>query len=401
MAVFEYTAAKFDGTVVKGQKEAFDLGDLKTKLRLENLFLREAKELKIKKKSTFFSFSSKIKTDKVVLFMRQLAILINAGVSLKDSIKALYQQETHATFKNILQEIQKDLIQGVMLSESISKYPKVFPSYFKNMIYVSEVSGRLSEVLNLLAEYYENEQRSRAKAKKALMYPTFLFVIILIVFVFLVSFVVPQLHALLVQFDGDLPLVTEIIINISNFFRTQYPAIILGGSAIGLFVYLFLKTKPGKFTRDYIKLNVPILRNVNKDLITTRFARSLAILISSGVSVMDSIEITGKLMDNVIFEKKFIQVIDFVKKGKRIASSVRTIEFFPVMFVEMIAVGEQTGELDSVLNKVSEYFDEKLTQTIATATTLLEPLLIIFAAGIVGFVILAIFLPLIAIMGSI
>lgn len=401
MKVFEYTATKFDGTTVKGKKDAYDLADLRTKLRMENLYLKEAKELKIKKKSAFFSVSSRISNEKIVLFMRQLSILINAGVTLTDSIKTLYQQETHKTFKNILQEVQTDLMQGIMLSDSLAKHPKVFPPYMKNMIYVSEITGEISDILELLADYYESNHKTRTKAKKAMTYPAFLFGIVVLVFIFLVVFIVPQLDDLLKEFGGELPALTRVVVAISDFFRTQYLWIILGVLLFGLSMFLFLRTKTGKLTKDYLKLKLPILAGINKDLITTRFASSLAIMIRSGVSVMESIETTSQLMDNVYFEKLFVQVVDFVTKGQRIATSITTIDFFPAMFTEMVAVGEQTGELETVLNKVAEYYDDKLSNTIDAATAMLEPMLIVFAAGVVGVVIMAIFLPLMEVMGTI
>lgn len=401
MKVFEYTATKFDGSEVSGKLEAYDKGDLRTKLRMDNLYLKDAKELKMKKKSTFFSVSSRVSNEKIVLFMRQLSILINAGVSLPDSIKTLYQQETHKTFKNILQEVQTDLMQGVMFSESLGKHPKVFPAYMKNMVYVSELTGEISEILLLLADYYESQHKTRSKAKKAMTYPAFLFVIVIIVFIFLVVFIVPQMQDLFTEFGGELPALTRGVVAMSDFFRDNAFFLILGVIAFGLLIFLFIRTKRGRYTVDWLKLNLPILKSINKDLITTRFATSLAIMIKSGVSVMESIETTSTLMDNVYFEKMFVQVVDFVKKGQRIASSIDTIDFFPSMFIEMVAVGEQTGELEVVLDKVGEYYDDKLTATIDAATAMLEPMLIVFAAGVVGVVIMSIFLPLMKVMETI
>ncbi len=398
MKVFEYTATKFDGSTTKGRKEAYDLSDLRTKLRTENLYLKDAKELKIKKKSSFFTLSGKITNEMIVLFMRQLSILINAGVSLTESIKTLYQQETHKLFKNILQEIQTDLMQGVMLSESLGKHPKIFPAYMKNMVYVSELTGEISEILTLLADYYESEHKTRRKAKKAMTYPTFLFIIVIVVFVFLVTFIVPQMEDLFDEFGGELPAITQFVVGISNFFRNNLVAIVFGIAILGFLLFLFLRTKTGKYVKDTIKLKIPVLKSITKDLIVTRFASSLAIMIKSGVSVMESIETASELMDNKYFEKMFVQVVDFVQKGQRIATSIDAIGFFPAMFVEMVAVGEQTGELEVVLKKVGEYYDDKLTGTIEAATAMLEPMLIVFAAVVVGVVIMSIFLPLMKIM---
>jgi type IV pilus assembly protein PilC len=401
MPLYQYTAQMVDGKVVSDKKIAVDERDLKSILRNDNLFLMEAEEVVEKKKSVFFSVRSSVSKSAVTTFMRQLSVMISSGVSVEDAISTLKFQETSAPFRNVLTNIHDDLLKGVFLSDAFAKYPKIFPAFFKNMIYIAELSGSLDMVLVKLADYYERDRKIKGKAKSAMVYPMFLLALIVVVFVFLMVFIIPQFEDMLGELGGEMPLITQIIIDASRFVTLNFPFILTGGLLLILFVFVFFKTKRGRLTKDYLKLKLPIIKNVTYYLITARFARGFGVLVASGMSIMDSIETIGKLMENKVFEKKFEYAVGEVKRGKRIARSIANLKFFPVMLTEMIAVGEKTGNLDNVLESTANFYDDKLEQSIEKATSALEPLLIIFAGGMVGIVILSIFLPIISLMGSI
>jgi type IV pilus assembly protein PilC len=401
MPLYQYTAQMVDGKVVSDKKIAVDERDLKSILRNDNLFLMEAEEVVEKKKSVFFSVRSSVSKSAVTTFMRQLSVMISSGVSVEDAISTLKFQEASAPFRNVLTNIHDDLLKGVFLSDAFAKYPKIFPAFFKNMIYIAELSGSLDMVLVKLADYYERDRKIKGKAKSAMVYPMFLLALIVVVFVFLMVFIIPQFEDMLGELGGEMPLITQIIIDASRFVTLNFPFILTGGLLLILFVFVFFKTKRGRLTKDYLKLKLPIIKNVTYYLITARFARGFGVLVASGMSIMDSIETIGKLMENKVFEKKFEYAVGEVKRGKRIARSIANLKFFPVMLTEMIAVGEKTGNLDNVLESTANFYDDKLEQSIEKATSALEPLLIIFAGGMVGIVILSIFLPIISLMGSI
>jgi type IV pilus assembly protein PilC len=401
MPLYQYKAQMVDGKVVSDKKIAVDERDLKSILRNDNLFLMEAEEVVEKKKSVFFSVRSSVSKSAVTTFMRQLSVMISSGVSVEDAISTLKFQEASAPFRNVLTNIHDDLLKGVFLSDAFAKYPKIFPAFFKNMIYIAELSGSLDMVLVKLADYYERDRKIKGKAKSAMVYPMFLLALIVVVFVFLMVFIIPQFEDMLGELGGEMPLITQIIIDASRFVTLNFPFILTGGLLLILFVFVFFKTKRGRLTKDYLKLKLPIIKNVTYYLITARFARGFGVLVASGMSIMDSIETIGKLMENKVFEKKFEYAVGEVKRGKRIARSIANLKFFPVMLTEMIAVGEKTGNLDNVLESTANFYDDKLEQSIEKATSALEPLLIIFAGGMVGIVILSIFLPIISLMGSI
>ncbi|MFP4187644.1 MAG: type II secretion system F family protein [Acholeplasmataceae bacterium] len=401
MPLYRYKAQMVDGKVISDRKIAVDERDLKSILRNENLFLMEAEEVVEKKKSVFFSIRSTVSKTSVTTFMRQLSVMISSGVSVEDAINTLKFQESSVPFKNVLTSIHDDLLKGVFLSDAFAKYPKVFPPFFKNMIYIAELSGSLDMVLVKLADYYERDRKIKGKAKSAMVYPMFLLFLIVAVFVFLMVFIIPQFEDMLSELGGEMPLITRIIIDASRFVTLNFPFILTGVLLLILLSFLFFRTKRGRLTKDYLKLKLPLIRTVTYFLITARFARGFGVLVASGMSIMDSIETIGRLMENKVFEKKFEYAVGEVKRGKRIARSIANLKFFPVMLTEMIAVGEKTGNLDNVLESTANFYDEKLEQSIEKATSALEPLLIIFAGGMVGIVILSIFLPIISLMGSI
>ncbi len=398
MPQYKYKAKTYDNKTVKGIETADDLRDLQSVLKSQALKLIKGKEIKEQLPNSFLSLSSRIKKQDIVTFIRQLSVMVAAGIGVDEAIGALRLQVTSKTFQKVLTNIYDDLLRGIYLSEAFAKHPKIFPAFFKNMVYVGETSGNLSYVLNKVADYYEKDMQVKSKAKGALIYPIFLSVLILVVFVFLTVYIVPLFEEMFDELGGDLPTITKVIVSISKFMQQNY--LIIGGVIVGVVValWLFFKTKPGKYVKDYLKLKIPLIKKINYSLITSRFARGLGVLISSGILVIEAIETISRLMDNVYFEKKFSYAVDEVKRGKRIARSIDNINFFPKMLTEMILVGESTGSLDEVLEKTADYYDDQLAQTITQVTASVEPILIILAGGVVAVVILAIFLPMMSIM---
>ncbi|WP_026400297.1 type II secretion system F family protein [Acholeplasma equifetale] len=401
MPYYTYKAQDLSGKKFKGETDAFDENDLKVKLKKQELHLLSFKLKQNKTLNSFLMVKSTPSRNEVVLFIRQLSIMVSAGISVEDGVKTINNQTKSGALKNILTKVEEELYKGSLLSEALGKYPKIFPTYFRNMIYIGEVSGQLPTVLIKAADFYERDGKLKRKASTAIVYPTFLFVVIIAVFIFLVTFIVPQFESIMLQMNAELPDITKFILGLSHFFRVYWVFIIFGLISFVLVVWVWFKTKTGRYVKDWLKLNLPVIKSINHNLITTRFSKGLSVLVSSGLNVMDSIGIIGKLMDNVVFEAKFQYVIDEIKRGKKIHRSIGHISFFPPMLIEMINVGESTGNLDEVLDITSLYYDEVLETTISKATQLLEPTMIVFAGGLVGFVILSIFLPMISMMSSI
>ncbi|MDY4788912.1 MAG: type II secretion system F family protein [Bacilli bacterium] len=382
-------------------KEANDEVSLRALLKRDNYILLSATVIKEKKPNTFLAVRSKVPFNEVVSFLREFSIMVKASISIADSLNVLRKQKFSKIFQKVLSEIYNDVMSGVILSEAFRKHPKVFPNFFINMVAIGEESGSLDTVLSSMADYYENDRRIKRKVKGAMVYPIIVSVLIIVVILFMTLFVLPQFESTINELGGDIPTLTRVIMNISEFFVNNIFIIIPAILAVVLIIILYFKTESGKYSKDYLKLHLPILGTVQKNLITSRFTKAFIILLESGMNITDAMENVSKMLDNKLFEEKFRYSIEEVKRGKRIAKSIENTKIFPLMLTEMINVGEKSGDLEGVLKSTSRYFEDMVESSITKATAALEPLMIITLGVIVGVVILAIFLPIISLMQNI
>ncbi len=382
--------------------DATDEAILKGKIKSQNSVLLNYKIVKEKKVNSFFAVSSKVKRTELTTFLRQFAVMIKASIPIATSLKTLKDQGYTKVFRSVLTEVYLDVQSGVLLSDAFKKHPKVFPEFFNKMVAIGEVSGSLDRVLESMADYYENDRKIRSKVKSALTYPIILLVLILVVLIFITMFILPQFESMINELGGDVPLITKIVMSISEFIQDNY-LFLFGGIAIFIFIFwlFFKKTKKGRYIWDYIKLHLPMVGTVTKNLVTSRFSKAFIILLGSGMNMSDCLDNLHKMLDNQVFVEKFKYSVEEVKRGRRIAQSMENIKMFPPMLIEMIDVGEKSGNIEDVLRSTSSYFDECVEQSIAKATAALEPLMIIFLGGIVAVVILSVLLPIIALMQSI
>lgn len=382
--------------------EANDVPSLKGKMKNQKNVLLHFKMIKEKEVNTFFAVSSKVKRNEVITFLRQFAVMVRASIPISASLNVLKNQKYSAAFRKVLSQLYLDVQSGVLLSDAFKKHPKVFPDFFVKMVAIGEVTGSLDRVLESMADYYENDRKIKRKAKSALVYPMILLVLIVIVLVFITMFILPQFESMIEELGGNVPKITIIIMGISRFIRKNF-LYIFGGLAAVIFlsVLFFKKTKKGKYVGDTIKLHLPLVGSITKNLITSRFAKAFIILLDSGMNMSDCLDNLQKMLDNVVFAEKFKYTAEEVKRGKRIAQSMENIKMFPSMLVEMINVGEKSGNIEEVLKSTSRYFDECVEQSITKATSALEPIMIVLLGVIVGIVILAVLLPIIALMQSI
>ena len=381
--------------------EALSEITLNATIRMNQSYLIKATQIKEKKENTFFAVSSKVKPIEVILFLRQFSVMISAGDTISDSLESLKNQKHSKVFKRVLQDVHDDVLSGVLLSNALSKHPKVFPEYFQNMVAIGESSGNLDKVLESLASYYENDRKIKSKAKTALVYPTFLLALIIIIVFFMTLFIIPQFEDMINELGGEVPLITQIILNISNFIRKYILFIILGILILTFLTILFFKTKKGKYFKDYMKLKLPFLGTIQKELTTSRFSNAFIILLSSGMNITDCMLNLKRMLGSMVLKKKFEEVIISISKGVSISKALSKMNFFPEILIDMIDVGEKSGNLESVLKSTSGYFQERVDSAITKATAALEPIMIIFLGVIVGVVILAVFLPIISLMQSI
>lgn len=401
MPIYKYNGIKKNNRRISSTISATDPDDLKVRLREQDVFLVKYSILKEHRKSDFLAISSKVKTDEFVTFCQQFSIMLKAGISITDCLDTLRNQPFGTVFKNVISDVYEDVLKGVLLSDAFRKHPKVFPDFYCSMIKVGEIAGNLVEVLNRTSSYYEQDQRTKKKTKTAMIYPTFLSIMILAVVILLMVFVVPQFNSYISQGGGEVPLITQIVMAISSFFVDNIVIILVVLAVIALGIFLGLRTKKGQYIKDWMAFHMPVLRSVVRAQMTARFSTSFSILLASGMPIVDCMEALEDVLENQLFAQKFRYAIDEVKRGKRISRSIENTDLFPVMLTQMISVGEESSTLEEVLNNVGDYYTGQLNIAVAKATAVLEPLIIVILGIIVGIVILAVMLPMISMMNSI
>ena len=401
MALYRCTVLNALGEKQSLVREAGDIVSLRAELKKDNFYPVKLTIIKEKKKNEFFAVSSKVKPDEVISFLRQFSVMVKAGIPISDCINTLRAQKYSPSFRNVLQAVYFDIESGILLSEAFAKHPKVFPRFFINMVAIGEASSSLDKVLVSMADYYENDRKIKKKAKSSMVYPTLLLVMVFVVLLFVTLFILPQFESTINELGGDIPKVTVILMDISDFMQ-DYIFIILPALAIVLLaIFLFFRTKKGQYVKDYLMFHLPLIGKVQQNLITARFSKAFVILLGSGMNMVDCLENLKRMLGNEVFSKKFSYTIEEVKRGRRIATSLAATELFPTMLTEMIDVGEKSGNIEDVLTSTSSYFDECVESSISKAIAALEPMIILILGAIVAVVILAVLLPMMSLMNSI
>lgn len=382
-------------------REAMDELSLRASIRQDEIHMLSFSVVKEEKENEFFAVSSKIQFSEVITFFRQFSVMLKAGIPISDCLNNLHKQKFSVPFRNVLQTVYLDVESGVLLSDAFAKHPKVFPRFFVSMVGIGEVSGSLDRVLTNMADYYENDRRIKKKASSAMVYPTLLVCMVIVVVIFLCLFILPQFESTINELGGEVPEITKIVMGISEFIQNYFFIILPVGVAIALLVVLFFRTAKGKYVKDVLLLNLPIISTVQKNLITSRFSRAFIILLSSGMNMIDVLENLKKMLGNEVFTRKFDYTIEEVKRGRRIASSIEATGLFPSLLTEMINVGEKSGNIEEVLESTSDYFDEQVEASIAKAVAAIEPMAIVMLGGVVCLVILSVLVPMMSMMNAV
>ena len=382
-------------------REATDDLSLRAQMRQDKIHLLSFAAVKEEKQNEFFAVSSKVKFNEVITFLRQFAVMLKAGIPLSECLNSLHKQKFSIPFRNVLQTIYLDVESGVLLSDAFAKHPKVFPRFFVSMVSIGEVSGSLDKVMSNMADYYENDRRIKKKASSAMVYPSLLISMIFIVVIFLCLFVLPQFESTISQLGGEVPAITRVVMSMSKFVQDYIFIILPVAAMIVLLVVLVLKTKIGKYVKDVLMLNLPIISTVQKNLITARFSRAFIILLGSGMNMIDILENLQKMLGNEVFTRKFDYTVEEVKRGRRIAASIEATGLFPPMLTQMIRVGENSGNIEEVLESTGAYFDEQVEASIAKATAAIEPICIIILGAVVCLVVLSVLVPMMSMMSAV
>jgi type IV pilus assembly protein PilC len=336
----------------------------------------------------------RIKTKHVMTFTRQLATLIDAGLPILRSLHILQEQVESSVFKEKIGQISKDIEGGGTLSDALSKHPKVFDSLYVNMVRAGEIGGVLEAVLNKIAEFLEKRQAIIGKVRSAMMYPLVVSTLAVGIVAFILLTIIPKFKDIFDQLGADLPWLTQLLIDASNILAHQTIWVILACVAIWYILKRINQTKEGKYFFDRMKLKMPVLGELLRKTAIVRFAGTLATLITSGVPILQALDIVRETSGNEVITRAMDTVYNSVKDGETIHEPLSKCKVFPPLVVHMVAVGEETGAIDQMLNKVSEAYEREVDDTVNALTSILEPVMIVFLGAIVGVIVVALYLPL-------
>jgi len=389
MPVFAYEGKLADGTIKKGELEAENKNAAQAQLRKQRI---TPTKLKTKPKEIVL-IKPRVKPKDIVIFTRQFATMINAGLPLVQCLEILGSQVENPTFKEVILKVKSDVEGGTTFAEALARHPKVFDSLYVNLVAAGEIGGVLDTVLNRLAQYMEKAEALKSKVKGAMTYPIIVLAVAFLVVAILMIFVIPTFKDMFTQFGSALPGPTQLVVDLSNFFRTKWWVMIIVIIAV-IAGFKYAKTQEkSRLELDRVALKLPIFGPLIKKVAVAKFTRTLGTMITSGVPIMDGLEITAKTAGNKVVENGIIAVRKAISEGKSMAEPLHDTGIFPGMVVQMISVGEATGALDQMLNKIADFYDEEVDTAVDALTSALEPLLMVFLGGVIGFVVVAMYLP--------
>ncbi len=397
---FSYKALK-DNKVVKGKIEADNRQKLIEFLKTKNYLIIDIKEEKKTLSNIYDAFFSRVTFVDVVDLTRQLAIMLNAGLTIMDSLDILKKQMTKPALIRLINSIDDEVRAGNSLSQALKKHPTIFNNLYISLVRAGEASGKLDEILLRLAENLEKEREFRGKIKGALIYPVIVVVGMVSVIFILITFVVPSLLNLYKDFNIDLPLSTRILIAVSGFFQKSWVLIVVSIVALYFVLKNYFSTRAGRRFKDMFILKIPVVKLVIKVSALTDTTRTLSILIGSGVSILDSLDIVVETSSNMVFQEAFRVIHTRIEKGESLGKSLEEAEIFPPILVQMATVGEQTGHLDETLMRISKYFEMESEMAIKAMTILIEPIILVFLGIGVGSIVVSIITPIYSLTSSI
>ncbi|MEW6213896.1 MAG: type II secretion system F family protein [Nitrospirota bacterium] len=390
--VFQWSGKTPRGFVESGEISAATKEEVIAQLRKRNIMPTTIIEKP--KKTRIFGLIGRIKDKDIVVFTRQFATMIDAGLPLVQALDILSTQVENKTLGKTLTQVKADVESGSTYADALKKHPKVFSELYVNMVAAGEAGGILDTILNRLAVYIEKAMKLKKKVKGAMVYPTVVTTIAILVIAVIMVFVVPTFSRMFASLGGTLPLPTRIVINISNFLAGIGGLLILGLIvAIVIFIIQFRRTEKGKKIIDAILLKLPIFGVLLNKVAVAKFTRTLGTLVSSGVPILDGLDITAKTSGNKIIEYAIMDVRKGVVGGKTVAEPITKAKVFPPMVAHMIAVGESTGALDAMLGKIADFYDDEVDATVSNLTAMMEPMLMVFLGTTIGFIVVSMYLP--------
>ena len=418
MAMFEYEAMNAAGQAVKNRIEAATQEEAITRIRTQGYYPTRVLEMRTRKAATVRAGAGpggarkgrgrgniifgRVSAAALAEFTRQLSTLQDAGLPLVRSLKILWQQERAGVLKETLAQVAAGVEDGATLSEAMARHPKTFNRLFVNMVQAGETGGVLDVILQRLAEFMETAQKLRRRVIGALIYPTVVIAFSVLIVTGIMMFVVPRFKEIFRDFHGVMPALTVGLMAVADFVANQYGWAVILGSPVGgwLLVRLAGRTLGGRYLIDTLKLRLPILGRIMRKTAVSRFARTLGTLLGAGVPILEALAIARDTVGNVVYERALQRVHDGIREGESFAGPLRATRTCDAIVTNMIDVGEETGDLDKMLLKIADNYDDQVDVLVGSLVSMLEPLMVIVLGGIVGTIVVALFLPIIGILNT-
>lgn len=397
MAQFQYVALnRSSGQRVSGTIDVATEAAGMAMLRERGLVVTQMQTMKARGLNKKRSRRKKVSIDDLVIFCRQMATIVNAGLPLIEGLNILGEQMENPTFRGVVRQIEKDVEGGDTLTDALARHPRIFNPLFVNLVKAGEASGMLDEILAQLAIYLEKAASLQRKVKSATIYPTVVMTVAAIVVIILMVYVIPVFEKIFQGFGAQLPTPTMILITLSHFVRDYW--YLLGGGliALGYLVNRFIKTEKGRMLFDSSLLKMPVLGTLFRKVGVAKFSRTFSTLLRSGVNILVALEIVAKTAGNKVIERAIDNMRASIKEGESIAGPLKESGVFPPMVIRMIDVGERTGALDEMLTKIADFYEDQVDTAVAGLTQMLEPLILVFLGVIVGGILIAMYMPMFA-----
>ena len=396
MAEFMYKVLTADGKRKSGKIEANSLERANEKLKNEGYTIMSIKEAGTLDKDIEIDIGNKVKAKDLTMFCKQFASILNAGVTIIMALDMLSEQAANKTLKKALKEMQVSVEKGNNLADSMKMHPKVFPPILVNMVAAGEASGSLEIALVRMADHFEKDNRMQAQIKSAMTYPVIVLIVAVAVVIVCMVMVIPNFTTMFDDMDIDLPVMTKVMVAISNFIIHKWYILIAVIVVVAVGVIVFKKSSTGEYFFAKAAMNVPLIGNLTIKSSAARFARTLSTLMASGIPLIDAVESVAKVMTNSIIRKNLLEARDQVAKGVPLSRPIKDMGIFPPLLVQMIHVGEETGDLENMMFKVADFFDEEVEEATKALTAAMEPIIMVVLAGIVGCIVGAVYGPLLS-----
>jgi len=401
MPIYKWKGINSYGEKRSGEVEAIDEAGAKAQLRRLRI---DNPKIKEKPKDLFENialFQPKVTGKDVVIFTRQLSTMIDAGLPLVQCLQILAKQQENSSFRSALTNIQTSIETGTTLADSMRKHPKIFDNLYSNMIEAGELGGILDTILSRLAAFNEKSMALQKKIKGAMTYPVICLGISLVILVVILVFVIPVFVEMFASLDSALPAITQLVVDMSNFVKGNFVYMFLGAFAISFIYKKIYNTEKGRLKLDGFFLHAPIAGPLIRKVAVAKFTRTLSTMLQSGVPILEALQVVGKTSGNMVIEQAVFRVADAISEGRPIAEPLEETGVFPNMVVQMINVGESVGALDTMLEKIADFYDEEVDQAVENLTAMIEPLMMVFLGGMIGGLVVAMYLPIFQMAGNI